>query len=162
MQDNFPQETKSARKRRLASEFNAAAVKSTIKTVSDLTREERDELNALSKEVFGSKSKWQKLINQGYAKLLTEEVTEFVPGEKEEDEGTTRKVQVPTRRQDGARQSTTVRYTVESIKEYMLQRKEMIDNFKAQIKKQQEDAKAKKELEEQALKVHEELHGSAL
>lgn len=163
MQDNFPQEneTKSAKKRRLAREFNATVVKST-KTVNDLTKEEKGELSVLSKEVFGTRSRWQKLVNQGYPRLLTEEVTEFVPGEKEEDEGTTRKVQVPAKRHDGAMQSTTVRHTVESVKEYMLQRKEMLDKIRAEIKRQQEEAKAKKELEEQALKVHEELHGSAL
>lgn len=89
-------------------------------------------------------------------------MTEFVPGEKEEDEGTTRQVQVPVKAKNGALQSTTERHTVESVKKFMLERKEMLDNIKAQIKKQQEEAKAKKELEEQALKVHEELHGSAL
>lgn len=155
-------ESNSARKRRLAKEFNAARTPTNGKFIGTLSRTERDELNALSKEVFAASSRWQKLVNKGYPKLLTEEVTELVPGEKEGDEATERKVRIPLKRHDGAMQSTTEYHTVESVKSFMIERKAMIDGFKAQLKKQQEDAQAKKEQEALELKVHNELQGSAL
>jgi hypothetical protein len=128
----------------------------------NLTRNEREELNALSKEVFGATSRWQKLSNKGYSELLSEEVTELVPGEKEEDEGTTKQTRVPIKRADGGFQSVTKHHTVESVKEYMLQRKEQLNLIRAELKRQQDEAKAKKEKQELMKKVGEELAGSAL
>lgn len=155
-----PTESNSARKRRLAAEFNAA--RAVTPSSSTLTRTERDELNALSKEVFGSTSRWQKLINSGYPKLLTEKVTELVPATEEGKEDTTREVDVPVKRANGTYQSVLTRYTVDGIREYMLERKKQLDLIRAEIKKRQEEAKVKQEQEKLALKVHEELQGSAL
>lgn len=166
MQETFPQETfaresNSARKRRLAAEHNAAVTQNAEKSFTT-TREQRDELNALSKEVFGSSSRWQKLVSNGYAKLLTEEVEEIVPAAKAGDRPTMRKISVPLKREDGAHQSTTEHHTVASVKTFMLERKAQIDAFRAQMKKMQEEQQAKKDQEKLALKVHEELQGSAL
>lgn len=122
----------------------------------------REELNALSKELFGTSSKWQKLLNSGYSEVVTEEVTEYVPGEKDGDEGITRTVRVPVKRADGAPQSVVKRHTVESVKAYMLDRKEAMEKFKAMLQKQQDEQKAKKEQEDANRKAHEELSGSAL
>lgn len=127
----------------------------------NITRQEREELNALSKEVFGVSSKWQKLVNKGYSKLITEETTEYVPGATDNDEGTTRKVQVPVKRKDGAHQSTTQHHTLASVRQYMLERKEMLEKIRAEMKRQQDEKKAKEEQERLAKKVHEELQGSA-
>ncbi|CAM6004863.1 unnamed protein product [Sphagnum balticum] len=164
MQDNFPTttESNSARKRRLAAEFNAANKPVSTKGIQGLTGEERSELNALSKEVFGASSRWQKLVNNGYPKMYTEKVTEYVPGEKEGDEGKTQEKEVPLKNPNGTYMFYVTRHTVETVKEYMLQRKEQLDMIKAAIKKQQDEAKAKKEQEQLALKVNEELQGSAL
>lgn len=132
------------------------------RTINDLTREEKNELNVLSKDVYGASSRWQKLINKGYTKLLTEETTEYVPNEDESKEGTTRKVQIPVKRADGALQSVQTYHTVDSIKTEMIDRKAKLDEIRAIIKKQQDDARAKKEQERLAKKINEELQGSAL
>ena len=165
MQDNFPlpTETKSERRKRLVAEHNAAVQAAPrARTISDLTRIEREELNSLSKDVFGASSRWQKLVNNGYAKLVTEEVTELVPGKTDEEEPTERKVQVPVKNANGTYRSTLTRYTVDSIKEHMVERKKQLDEIRAAIKKSQDEARAKKEQEQLALKVNEELSGSAL
>lgn len=130
-------------------------------STTDMSRADRDELNALSKEVFGASSKWKKLIERGYVEMITEETTELVPGKTDEEEPTTRKVQVPVKRHDGALQFTTKHHTVESIKEYMLERKVKLEAVRAQIKKMQEEAAAKKAADELKKKVHADLHGSA-
>lgn len=166
MQETFPQsapESNSARKRRLAREFNEArAACPAGRGTSEIGRAEREELNALSKEVFGASSRWQKLVNNGYGKLLTEEVTELVPGKTDEEESTERKTQVPLRRADGAMQSVQEYHTVESVKAFMLERKAQIDAFRAQLKKMQEEQQAKKDKEALLQKVHDELHGSSI
>jgi hypothetical protein len=128
----------------------------------NVTRQVKEELDTLSKDVFGTSSRWQKLIGKGYSELVTEEVEEKVPAEKEGDEPTTRKVRVPVKNKHGMHQSAVVRHTVESVREFMLQRKEQLDRIRAAIKAQQEEAQAKKEQEQLAAKVHEELQGSAL
>lgn len=133
------------------------------RTVNDLTREEKAELSALSKDVYGASSRWQKLINKGYDRLITEETTEYVPNaEDESKEGTTRKVQVPVLRKDGAKQSVRTYHTVDSIKAEMIERKAKLDEIRAIIKKQQDDARAKKEQGKLANTVHRELSGTAV
>jgi len=128
----------------------------------NIDRQTKDELNALSKEVFGASSRWQKLIGNGYTELVTEEVEEVVPAEKEGEEPTTRKVRVPLKNAAGMHQSVIKYHTVESVREYMLDRKKMLDQIRAQIKKQQDEARAKKEQEELTKKVHDDLQGSAV
>lgn len=132
------------------------------KNVNQLTSEEKSELKALSQEVFGASSRWQKLVDRGYTELVTETTTEFVPGEKEGDEGTTREVQVPVKTANGAHQYVTKRHTVDSIRDYMLERKAKLDEIRAEIKRQQDEARAKKEQEALVQKVHQELQGSAI
>jgi hypothetical protein len=74
-----------------------------------MTRTLREELNLLSKQVFGTSSKWQKLVNDGVKE----------PYERE------RKVMVPT--STGLREKSFVdkksvlrRYSVEEVKKLML------------------------------------------
>jgi hypothetical protein len=73
-----------------------------------MTRTQREELNQLSKQVFGTTSKWQKLVNDGVKE----------PYERE------RKVMVPT--PAGLKEKTFVdkksvvrRYSVEEVKKLM-------------------------------------------
>jgi hypothetical protein len=128
----------------------------------NITYQEKQELNALSKEVFGASSRWQKLVNDGYRKLITKDVSEEVPATKEGEEPTSRIVQTPVLRADGAHQFETVRHTTKSIKEYMLERKETLNKIRAEIKRQQDEAKAKKELEAHTQEVHRLAQGSAV
>lgn len=156
-------ESNSARKRRLAREFNEARANQPVsRSIGDLTRAEREELNALSKDVFGASSRWQKLVTDGVSELVTEEVTELVPGEKEGDEATTRQVQVPVKFGNNGNISRVKHYTVDSIREFMTARKKQLDEIRAAIKKQQEEARAKQEQEQLTKKVHEDLQGSAI
>lgn len=122
----------------------------------------KEELNALSKEVFGSSSRWQKLVDKGHEELVMEEIAEYVPSEKEGEQGTERKVKVPVKTSFGALQYVIKRYTVDSIKEYMIERKIQMEELSKEIARRQEEYRVQKEQEKLANKVHEELHGSAL
>lgn len=133
------------------------------RTINDLTHEEKTELNDLSREVYGSSSRWQKLINKGYAKLVTEETTEYVPNpEDEEKEGTTQKVNVPVLYKNGAKQSVQTYHTVDSVKAEMVDRKAKLEEIRALIKKQQDEARAKREQEEFVKKAIQDTTGAAV
>lgn len=130
--------------------------------MSTLSRVKREELNALSKEVFGASSRWQKLIEKGIAEVVTEKVTEYVPSEDGEGEGTTKQVDVPVRRKDGAIMSTTKHFDENTVKEYMLERKAKLMEFQAMLDKLKADEAAKKEQAELEKHVQTELAGSAI
>jgi hypothetical protein len=127
----------------------------------DISRELREELKSLSKEVFGVSSKWQKLME--YDHVLTHKVKETVPGENGEPD-TEREVEVPlyapgtTKVKQSVRKYRTPEEVLELLKGFKAKR----DEFIAQMKAQQEAAKAKAAEEAQAKKVQEELAGSAL
>jgi len=126
-----------------------------------VNRTDRKELDALSKDIFGVSSRWQKLVEKGYSELVTEEKTETVPAEKEGDEPTTRQVKVPILTSFGAKQYVIKRHTLESVKEFLLEQKTQLDNIRAQIKKHQEEQKAKEDAENRAKQIHEQVAGSA-
>jgi len=128
----------------------------------NLTREQKAELNELSKYVFGSTSKWKKLMEKGQLTAVTEEVTEYVPNETDPDaEGTTRKVQVPVK-VGNSPLSTVKRYSYEEVKEYLLTLKSKKDELMEKIRQHQEEQRKKQEQEALQKKVQEELGGSAL
>ena len=129
--------------------------------VSDLTKDEKVELGALSREVFGSSSKWLKMIDKGVTELVTEEVTEFVPSADEDGEGTTRQVNVPVKAKNGALQYRIKRHTVDSIKSNMLTLKAQIEAFKTVLAKMRAEQDAAKAASELADKVHQHVGGSA-
>lgn len=131
-----------------------------------LNRKERNELDALSKEVFGSSSRWQKLVLKGHPEIITEEKVETVPPEKEGEQPTEKKINVPVKTTfaksgEGSNQYTTKHYSVESIKTLMLEQKAQMDQIRATIQKHQEEAKAAKEAELKAQRIHETMAGSA-
>jgi hypothetical protein len=127
----------------------------------EIARSIRQELNALSKDVLGTSSRWQKLVNKGYTELVTEEVEETVPAEKEGEQPTTKRVQAPVLSPTGARQYVVKYHTVESVQQLLLEQKAQLDNIRAMIKKQNEEVKAKQEAEATAKQLHQELSGSA-
>ena len=47
-----------------------------------MNRQTREELNQLSKEAFGTRSRWQKLVNNGFAELLERDREVMVPTRK--------------------------------------------------------------------------------
>lgn len=122
------------------------------------TRAQRDQMKALSLEIFGKSSRYQKMFQ--YDDVLTHEVDEVVPGENGEPD-TTKKVRVPLL-YNGSKQSRRKYRTVEQVIQVLVEFKAKRDEFIAQMKKQQEEAAAKKEAELQAQKLQQELGGSAL
>lgn len=121
-----------------------------------LNRNERDQLKALSKEVFGVSSKYQRFL-EGVAEVITHEVDEEVPGDAP---ATTRKVRVPTLTANGVKQTRIKRYTFQETLDLLLSFKAQRDAMsKAQLD-QQAAAAAKKVQDELQKKVQDELAGS--
>lgn len=124
-------------------------------------RELRNELDTLSKQVFGVSSKWKKLVESGVTEMITEEKTEMVPGENGA-EPTEQKLQVPVKAPNGAIQYRVKRFTVEGILEFMRERKKLIDQINEMNRKNREAAEAKQKQEQLAKQVHADLSGSAV
>lgn len=126
-----------------------------------IDRMTRLELNALSKDVFGTSSRWQKMVDKGYKEQVTEEVTETVPAEKEGDAPTTRQVWVPVKNSGGSFMYVIKRHTVETVLAYMVEQKIKLDALRDQIKKQYEAKLAEQKATEEAKKLNQEFSGSA-
>lgn len=125
---------------------------------NDVSREQREQLKALSLEIFGKTSRYQKLYE--YDEVKTQTVTETVPGENGQPD-TTKETNVPVLF-NGSKQMTRRFRTTEEVLELMLNFKAKREEFMAQMKAQQEEAKAKTDAETQAKKIQEQLGGSAL
>lgn len=115
--------------------------------MADITRAEREELNALSKEVFNVSSKWQKFF-KGVNELVTKTVKEVVPGDKGAPD-TEKEVVVPVLR-DGAKQYKFRQYSVDECRKLLLDAKAQRDAYLAKIKEQQALAEVQKKVQEQA------------
>lgn len=113
----------------------------------NITRAEREELNALSKEVFNVSSKWQKFF-KGVPELVTKTITETVPGDNGAPD-TTREVVVPVLL-DGAKQYRVKAYSAEECKKLLLDAKRQRDEYLAKLKEQQQLAEIAKKVQEQA------------
>jgi hypothetical protein len=112
----------------------------------EINRKQRKELDALSKEVFGTSSRWQKVVDKGYVELLTEEKEVEYPSPTG-GENVKNTERVPVLNSFGAKQIKRIYHTVDSIKEYMLEQKKAMDNVRAQIAQIQEQERKKKEQE---------------
>lgn len=125
-----------------------------------LTRAQREELKALSKEVFGVSSKYQKLMD-GVRETVTKEVEEEVPGE-DGAEPTKRTVKVAVLDEQGIKKTVIKRYSFEEVRDLLLGFKTKLEAFRAEQMKAQEEAAAKKAQEELQSEVHKKLSGSAV
>lgn len=143
--------TKKEKKQEVA-EHNLQAMPS-AKSTGEFTRNEREQLNALSLELFGASSRWRKLVDHGFEEPVTEEVTEYVPNEQDPDKGENRQVKVLKLR-DGMAHSVVKRHTPDSILQYMKELKHLNEQRKIQIEKMKEEqakqkaADAKKAIQE--------------
>lgn len=117
-----------------------------------MQKAERKEYDLLSKAVFGSSSRWQKLIGKGYDEVVSEEIEETIPAEKEGDEPTKQKIQRPILK-NGARQLVRKYHTVESVLEFMVEQNKKINEFKEKMEKAKEEYFAKVKAEEEAAKA---------
>jgi hypothetical protein len=123
----------------------------------NVTRTDREVLNTLSKEVYGSSSRWGKIVRNGVVELVTQELSEIVPGVDGAPDTET-VVKVPVKRDDGALQSTVKHYSVEDVRVLMTERKVKLDEFKALTEKNRKEVAARKALSD---KVTREAAGSA-
>lgn len=119
-----------------------------------LDRAEREELNALSKEIFGQANRWRKLVEKGYSETLTRTVVEEVPGENGAPP-TTKESKVALLTNSGGKQSRIKYLTLEEVKNMMLDLKAQKEAYLAAQKEQQAKEATEKE-------VIQNLTGSAL
>jgi hypothetical protein len=124
----------------------------------NVTRKDREFLNVLSKEVYGTSSRWGKIVRNGVVELVTQEISEIVPGVDGAPD--TEKVQkVPVKRDEGALQSTVKHYSVEEVKVLMVERKIKLDEFNAMVEKNRKEVAARKVLSD---KITREASGTAV
>lgn len=114
-----------------------------------------NELNALSKEVFGSTSKWKKMIEKGVPELVEEDIKKMSLVDGKE---VTETVKIPVfytgRRGDQEiHQHTLKHYTVESVREFMLMAKDRQDQVRQAIKRIEAQQKAQAEAKATAEKA---------
>lgn len=98
----------------------------------DIPYKVRKEMEELSKQVFGSRSKYKKYVDNGYPEMLMKNITEIVPG-KDGAPNTEKKTQVHVLDENGVKQIHIKRFTLESIKAYMLEIKAKQDEYKKQM-----------------------------
>jgi len=123
-----------------------------------LTRQEREELKALSKEIFGVSSKYEKFYVQ--KELIVRKTTEIVPGENGEPD-TMKDVEVPVS-VNGVRQWQNKYRTTEEVLQLLQEFKAGRDAYAAQVKLQEEEAKAKEEAAAKLKQIQEDFTGSAV
>ena len=120
-----------------------------------MSREIVNEMNQLSMQAYGTKSRWRKILDYGMPELVTEETTEYVPSSDGEGEGTTRQIQVPVKLRSASGremlQSTIKRPSADQVKEMMLKIIKQKEDFQEMLKNFQESqAKLKVEKEAQS------------
>lgn len=122
-------------------------------------KETREELTALSKEVFGSTTKWKKILDEGTIELVTRKTTQKVKNAAgiEEDQ----EITVPVL-MNGVRQFTSKYFTLETLKEFMLDLKVKRDEFVKMIEEQQKAQKEAAEKAKLAESINSDAGGSAL
>ena len=130
-------------------------------TLPKSTHEVKAMLNALSKEVFGASSRWQKLVNKGFTQVVTEESKEMTPTEADPSVLEEKIVTVPVRAKSGGIVSTTKRHTVESVYKLMLDLKARRDAYLARVKAHREAQEKLKAEEALRKSVQEQISGSA-
>lgn len=122
------------------------------------SREVREQLKALSKEIFGVSSRYQKLYS--YQQVLTHKVKETVPGENGAPDTEVEK-EVPLL-YNGSKQSVMKHRSTEEVLQLLLDFKAKRDAYLEAMKAQQEEQKKAREEAAKAQKLQEELGGSAL
>ena len=125
-----------------------------------ISKAEREEFKVLSKELLGSSSRWQKLLDSGQTVITTKTVIQNIPA-TETTEETTKEVEVMDLL-NGTRQWHKVWHTPETLKDYLLDLKSKRDAFLEKKRLQEEEAKNEKEAAEQIEKLQEVAGGSAI
>lgn len=105
----------------------------------NIDRKTKEELNQLSKEVFGSTSKWKKMCELGVAEPIMEDTIKLtmVDGKEVKEN-----VKTPVLYKDSIPTSTLRRYTIPEVREFMLTAKDRQEQVRAAIKRIEEQQKA--------------------
>lgn len=121
----------------------------------DVELVKREELDALSLEVYGAKSRWIKLTTKGRQETRTVEITELVPRADDSGESDPLKSRVPVfaDKAEKSRIFDLKRYSLEEVETQMRNLKAQQDAVKALIAKMQADARAQKEATNAALRA---------
>lgn len=143
--------SKQSKKRAAAVAHNEKMRQNALVGSDTPTSGQREELERLSMKLYRASSKWQALLRKGVAEPLTEEVTEYIPEEKDEAGNVTRKEETVKHlmplKYMGAEKSTisvVKRFTVESLTLELQAREKQYDEFMALIKKQREEQEEKR------------------
>lgn len=119
-----------------------------------MTKVEREEFKALSLGVFGTTSRWHKMLTRGSKMVRTEKKMVKVKG-KDGAPDTEELKDVPVLHGNGGYIYDLKRYTPESLKEELLSMLETINAIRAQVA---EAAKKKQEEQEQE-KLRQQVQG---
>lgn len=126
-----------------------------------ISKQDRDALNALCKDIFGASSKWQKMVKDGIQTIVTKEVEEVVPATETEPEST-RKVTVPDLDETGKKRAVLKFHTVEETLTMLMDIKTKMDDQRAEQAKRRLEAEMAKKAADLQAKIHAETMGSAL
>ena len=110
-------------------------------------RETINELNALSKTVFGSSSKWRKMVEKGVRELVQEDSKRLTIKDGKE---ATETVKTTVLYKDHIPLNTLNRYTVESVRKFMLTVLDRRAQMQEAIKRLDEQKKAEDAAKEAA------------
>jgi hypothetical protein len=107
-------------------------------------RETVTELNALSKEIFGSSSKWRKMVDKGVPHLIEEDIKKM---SLEDGKEVTEMVKTPILYTGPSgeaefHQYYLKRYSIPEVKEFLLTAKDRQDQVRAMIKRIEEQQRA--------------------
>lgn len=119
--------------------------------MSMYSREVINELNALSKEVFGTTSKWKKMIEKGVPELMQEDTKKLTikDGKQETETVKTPVLYTGPSGEAELHQHALKRYTVDEVREFMLMvldRRQQMKLALAQLEAQQKAEAAAKQV----------------
>lgn len=121
-----------------------------------IDRKTKEELNALSKSVFGTTSKWRKMMELGVSEIVQEDTKKLVVKDGKEEYET---IKTPVMHKDQLVVNRLKRYTIDEVREFMLMVKDRQEQFREAMKRVEEEQKAKAAAKQT---VAEEASGSAV
>jgi prophage tail gpP-like protein len=125
-----------------------------------MTKAEREEMKALSTQVFGGPNRYKKIMQKGLLETQTHSIMELVPGENGEPD-TARETQVPDT--VNGRPVRVVRYPTETeMRDMMVKQRDSYLKSVAEYQAKQEAEKQEAEAKKLQNEVHNHLVGSAV
>lgn len=114
-----------------------------------------NELNQLSKEVFGSTSKWKKMVEKGVPTLMEEDTVKLTVKDGKEEKETVKTPKFYTGKDGNCEihQYVLHRYSIPEVREFMLTVKDRQEQVRQAIKKIEEQQKAHAEAKATAEKA---------